>query len=215
MKFFCSYCALCWLLFRDSWIFPEKTILSLSKSSPHAGSSWTLTCLLKGTDHHQRPVPAWRWEFERTEFALEISTTFWKKKRKPFMNWADRATNVVYWERRAPFHPDACNEIFTTKVYRAEGFESSKRNLELPRFTKKKKKFSPGYVRSLRLAVCLTPWWSYEETVGVTSVIKKHSKKKNDVVSVIVTLIWRNPVLAWKEGNLLFISASRAAVFEQ
>lgn len=81
--------ALCWLLFRDSWIFPEKTISSLLKSPPHAESSWPLTSLLKGTDHNQRPMPAWRWEFERTEFSLEISTTFWIKDEKTFheLSW--------------------------------------------------------------------------------------------------------------------------------
>lgn len=50
--------------------------------------------------------------------------------RKPFMNWGDWGKNLVYWEWRSPFSPDPCNEIFTTRVYMAEGVESSNRSLE-------------------------------------------------------------------------------------
>lgn len=64
--------------------------------------------------------------------------------RKPFMNWADWAKNLVYQDWRVPFSPDLYNEISTTKVYMAEGIVLSKRSLEQLCCISTKRKKSPG-----------------------------------------------------------------------
>lgn len=65
--------------------------------------------------------------------------------RKPFMNQADWAKNVLYWEWRVPFSPDPSNKISMTKIYMAEGNMPSRGSLEQLCYisTEKKKKKSP------------------------------------------------------------------------